>query len=422
LNSASVLPTEGLRVAVQADEIDLDVWNALLRDASGPVEPASATAALASDFTEGFVLLPESVSVVARRVRLAHKVLDDVVFGATRLSGFWNANLSSRQIAGFFNWRAAPTDQLAGSLTARFTRLEIPPDRIGEFESLLDAEPQALPALDIVADEFVLGATRMGRMELRAMNTRTSSGAVWKLERLRIEHPGATFLASGSWAPPQTKSRATSLDFQLELRDSGLALEAHGVVGALKGGPGRIDGKVQWVGSPLAIDYPSLRGDLTLAIGKGQFLKTDPGVAKLIGVLSLQALPRRLTLDFRDVFAKGFAFDEIRGDVSIRGGVARTENLGMKGVGAQVKIQGSADIANETQNLRVQIRPELNAGVASLAYAAINPVVGIGSFVAQMVLSGPLQEIFASEYQVDGSWSDPHVVAVPSTGKGAAVR
>jgi uncharacterized protein YhdP len=29
----------------------------------------------------------------------------------------------------------------------------------------------------------------------------------------------------------------------------------------------------------------------------------------LLGVLSLQSLPRRLTLDFRDVFSEGFAFD-----------------------------------------------------------------------------------------------------------------
>ena len=36
--------------------------------------------------------------------------------------------------------------------------------------------------------------------------------------------------------------------------------------------------------------------------GAGQFTKIDPGIGKLLGVLSLQALPRRLQLDFRDVF------------------------------------------------------------------------------------------------------------------------
>ena len=44
--------------------------------------------------------------------------------------------------------------------------------------------------------------------------------------------------------------------------------------------------------------------------GPGRFTKIEPGPAgKLLGVLSLQALPRRVTLDFRDVFSEGFAFD-----------------------------------------------------------------------------------------------------------------
>ncbi len=422
LNTPPVEAADGLRVSVEVPEIDLDVWNALLRDAPGAPAPAGTTLEVASDFTEGFTLLPDVISVIARRVRVANKDLDEVVFGASRVGGFWNANLRSRQINGFFNWRDAPADQHAGTLTARFTRLEIPPDRVGEFESLLDAEPLTLPALDIVADEFVLGTTELGGLELRATNARLPSGPSWKLERLVLEHPGATFRASGSWGSPQAKSRATELDFRLELRDAGRALETHGIRGALKGGAGRIDGKVRWTGSPLAIDHPSLRGELALNIGKGQFLKTDPGIAKLIGVLSLQSLPRRLTLDFRDVFAEGFAFDEIRGDVSIRNGVARTENLRMKGVAAQVKIEGSADIANETQNLQVEIRPEINAGIASLAYAAVNPVVGLGSFVAQIVLSKPLQEIFAKQYRIEGSWSDPRVTEVPSKGPGEPVR
>ena len=106
---------------------------------------------------------------------------------------------------------------------------------------------------------------------------------------------------------------------------------------------------------------------------EGQFLKAEPGVAKLLGVLSLQSLPRRLALDFRDVFQSGFAFDRIDGDAKITNGVAQTRNLRMRGVQALVLMEGQADLAQETQNLRVFVVPELNAGAASLAYAAINP-------------------------------------------------
>jgi uncharacterized protein YhdP len=168
---------------------------------------------------------------------------------------------------------------------------------------------------------------------------------------------------------------------------------------------------VRWEGSPLAIDYRSLTGELEFQAGKGQFLKTEPGLSKLIGVLNLQSLPRRLSLDFRDIFAEGFAFDEIGGRAAIASGVATTNDFRMRGVQAQVGIRGSVNLAEETQKLRVEVRPELNAGLASLAYAAVaNPAIGLGTFLAQWAFRKPLQDMFSYEYDVAGSWADPSVV------------
>jgi uncharacterized protein YhdP len=166
---------------------------------------------------------------------------------------------------------------------------------------------------------------------------------------------------------------------------------------------------VNWLGSPLSLDYPSLSGQFNVNVESGQFLKAEPGIAKLLGVLSLQALPRRLTLDFRDVFSEGFAFDFVRGDVTIDQGQARTNNLQMKGLSAAVLMDGSADIARETQDLRVVVIPEINAGTASLIATAINPAIGLGTFLAQMFLRRPLTEAATQEFHIDGPWSDPRI-------------
>ena len=147
-------------------------------------------------------------------------------------------------------------------------------------------------------------------------------------------------------------------------------------------------------------------------IQKGQFLKTEPGAARLLGVLNLQALPRRLTLDFNDIFSEGFAFDFVRGDIRIEQGVAYTNNLQMKGVAAGALIEGSADLAHETQDLKVVVVPEINAGTASLYVATINPLIGLTSYLAQMVLSKPLVRAGTTEFHVDGTWANPRVVKV----------
>jgi uncharacterized protein YhdP len=183
----------------------------------------------------------------------------------------------------------------------------------------------------------------------------------------------------------------------------------------IRKGRGKMEGQVAWLGSPLTLDYPSMTGAFNVNIESGQFLKADPGIAKLLGVLSLQALPRRLTLDFRDVFSEGFAFDFVRGDVTIEQGIAKTNNLQMKGVNAAVLMEGSAHMAQETQDLKVVVVPELNAGTASLIATVVNPALGLGSFLAQLFLRRPLMEAATQEFHIDGGWADPKITKVQRT-------
>jgi uncharacterized protein YhdP len=98
--------------------------------------------------------------------------------------------------------------------------------------------------------------------------------------------------------------------------------------------------------------------------------------------------------------------------MTIQQGVARTNNLRMRGVQAAVLMEGSADLERETQDLRVVVVPEINAGTASLAYAAINPAIGLGTFLAQVFLRKPLTQAGTREFHVTGPWSDPKVERV----------
>jgi len=44
---------------------------------------------------------------------------------------------------------------------------------------------------------------------------------------------------------------------------------------------------------------------------------------------------------------------------------------------------------------------------------AINPAIGLGAFLAQMVLRKPLIAATTQEFTVDGTWADPKVTKVP---------
>jgi len=198
----------------------------------------------------------------------------------------------------------------------------------------------------------------------------------------------------------------------IEAQDLGKLLARLGYPEMVKRGTAKLDGQLSWAGSPHELDLASLGGTLTLEAKSGQFLKVEPGAGKLLGLLSLQSLPRRLTLDFRDIFSEGFAFDSISGIAHIDHGVARTDDFKLEGPAAKVRMQGETDLARETQNLKVKVAPQLGEGVSVAGAFLGGPVVGLATLVVQKLLKDPIDQIAAYEYSITGTWDNPNVVKI----------
>lgn len=423
-SAAASLPERGVSALVQLDTLSLDAWEAALPTMTGgPGDEENSSAWMS--------YLPERLGLQAGALTAQGRTLHEVVAGITREGMVWRANLDASELSGHAVY-TPPSRQQAGRLYARLARLNLPPSAISDVESLLETPPATMPALDIQIEDLTLRGKKLGRVDIEASNAdarspRLSAGAAtsreWQLQKFNITLPEASLRASGRWmAPLGNQPRRTEMNFRLDVQDAGALLTRLGTPGALRAGAGHLEGQIGWNGSPLALHYPSMRGQFQVRMGRGQFLKADPGVAKLLGVLSLQGLPRRLLLDFRDVFYEGFVFDSVQGDVQIQQGIASTRNLQIDGVNAVVRMEGSADIARETQQLRVLILPQLNAGGASVvAGLAINPVVGLTAYLAQWLVSSPLSRATIQEFVIDGSWSEPRVtrVEVPLPGRTA---
>jgi uncharacterized protein (TIGR02099 family) len=396
-------PATGVQAVMSVPQFNADAWQTTATRIFG-----STAAAGSSGGGDGY--LPHSVAFRAQELVTSGRTLTHVVAGLSRdMAGdenLWRANLEADQLGGYVEYRPARSASAAGRIYARLARLALPKSEADTVESLLDKSPATVPALDVVVDDFELRGKKLGRIEIEAVNRGTGE---WRLAKFNMITPEARFAGSGQWGGAQGSKRRMVMDFKLELSDSGAYLQRLTGERSLRGGKGRMQGQLSWGGSPLSLDYPSLAGQINVALDSGQFLKAEPGAARLLSVLSLQSLPRRLVLDFRDVFQEGFAFDSVTGDVKIERGQASTNNLRMRGVQAAVLMEGQADIERETQNLRVVVVPEINAGTASLAYAAINPAVGLGTFLAQLVLRKPIIAAGTREFRVTGPWADPKV-------------
>jgi uncharacterized protein YhdP len=331
VNVAAPEPDSGMMVNVNMKSLNVDQWIALGRAIAGPgadgAAPAAGSPAAAGALAQ--YVVPDVMAARAGELIVGERKLANVVVGASHQKGFWQASIDSRQASGYVTWNESPSGQGLGKVTARLASLIIPESAAAEVKDLLESGKSAaasIPALDIVAERFELFNKQLGRLELVASNERALAGREWRINRLSLANPDGELKATGKWITRDGKSN-TALNFNIDIADAGRMLERFGFPETLRRGKGKLSGDVAWSGLPYSLDIPSLSGQIELNVESGQFLKQDPGAAKLLGVLSLQALPRLLKLDFHDIFSEGLAFDGISASAIIARGVIKTDNL-----------------------------------------------------------------------------------------------
>ncbi|MDP1680600.1 MAG: YhdP family protein [Burkholderiales bacterium] len=386
--AAAPTPTqEGVWVDGELEKLDADAWRSLI--------PAKENGASGLPLS-GVHLKVKVLDFLGRR-------FNNLNLNAWTQGDAWQATLDSDEMqGGEVVWR----ERDGGTLVARFKQLTFPEAAPVRGVPVAGGRDIDLPTLDIVIENAQLKQVKLGKLELLARK----QGTDWRIERMRMVNPDATFNADGVWqswlAQPLTK-----LNLELETKDVGKLLARVGHPDRIKAGTAKLSGSLSWRGSPQDFNLASLSGDMKLDAHRGQFLKVDPGVGKLLGLLSLQSLPRRLTLDFRDVFSDGFAFDNIVGVMSVNQGVVATNDFVMQGPAAVVTMIGTTDLAKETQILRVKVVPGVGDSVSLVAFLG-GPAVGLGAFILQKLLKDPLGQLVAYDYAVTGTWDNPVVAKV----------
>jgi len=201
----------------------------------------------------------------------------------------------------------------------------------------------------------------------------------------------------------------TNMNIKFEANNLNPLFNQFGYADAVKGGTGKLEGKLSWPGHAYQFRLENLSGEFKIEARKGQFSNVQPGAAKLLGLLSLQSIPRRLTFDFGDIFSKGFAFEKIDANVKINNGIMVTDDLEISGPAATVRMSGQVSLPAETYNLSMMVRPRVDESVALGAGALGGPVIGVAVFALQKLLQNPFEKVLSVEYKVTGPWSDPQV-------------
>ena len=386
--AAPTLEHDGIYLHGELQSLPLGEWAMLLK------HPTAATSSL-----------PITFDVKVAELQTLGQDFSNVSFHGHQDAVAWRVHMDSANAAGEIT---VPHDMTNSPLTLNFERLWLQPVTAGNAKAPLD--PRALPNVALACASFKYHTVDLGQASLATV--RAAQGL--HLQSLVFQGPSFQIQADGNWL---LSDGAHHSQFSIHLKGDELApvLQHFGYnARGIKGGKTKLDIEASWPGTPGDFTLDKLDGSLGLNVKKGRFLDIEPGSGRLFGLLSLQTLPRRLSLDFADLFQKGYAFDRIEGWFELENGNAYTNSLLMEGPSSRVEVTGRTGLAAQDYDQRATVTPALSKSIP-LASAIFGPAgIGVGAAIylgQKMFKDIPAQvdRLLQKQYTIKGPWAQPKV-------------
>lgn len=383
----------GLQISGATDFVSLDDWLSLGRTGSGNLGVADRIRSINIDVGNLYVIGQDLKN---------HRI------GLQRSAQDWLVSVSGSLVSGTVS---VPYDFTSGRpIVVVMENMLLP----GADETLAAArfeeqtsDPRNMPPLNITADNFALGERFFGK--LKADFQATERG----LESTSLETSDASFSTGGSagWVidTQDEAGQRTFLNAKLISRNIEKTMERLNYQPGISGKDLEIDLDLSWSGGPSEDFLAGLDGEVKLRFGAGTLADVEPGAGRVFGLMSVVALPRRMSLDFSDVFDKGFAFDTITGTFNIEKGQAYTCNLSLEGPAADVGIVGRAGLATRDYEQTAIVSANVGNTLPIVAAVIAGPQVAAALLIFSQIFKKPLQEVGQIYYGIDGSWDEPEI-------------
>ena len=414
---AAVLPeTPGLHVKGWLDRLSLDEWRYLLLSQEPqdtlqkpPIQDAETLAALEPKFlvregeefaVEGGLPLLASADVAVHLFEAYGQQLHNARLTLLAENEGLSADIEAQELKGHLK---IPYDWQKNPIVADLSYCYLSKPDVGEGS----VAPRRIPSLDIRIDDFRFLNSHFGKLRLET--TRVADGM--RVEQLVLQSKSTTMTARGGWYA-RGEQQESNVIMHLESSNIGRTLKALDYVGGIDKGKGTVDLDLKWPGSFADVDAQRIRGKLKMSLKDGYLLDVDPGAGRMFGMLSIQTLPRRLLLDFSDVFKAGFGFDRIKGNFSIEDGDAYTNNLYMEGPAARVDIAGRTGLAQQDYDQLVTVTPHVAETLPMLGILTATPQVGAVILAVQKLFQPAIDDVTRNQYTITGNWNAPRVKKV----------
>lgn len=333
--------------------------------------------------------------------------LDKLQLRLQQAAGLWTAQFDSPRLTGRLRY------QKPQGIQVRLQQLHLtePPAAAPSTTPLTPQHmtPQAWPALLVIAEQVQLDDYTLG--EVRLLTEPTARGM--RLKQLAVTAPNVAVTAHGEWQVTDQGEHST-LVVQGVSENVGQLLRNYGFDTApIQAGHLEWLLDVVWPEGFFAISLERLVGSFSLLLTKGQLVDIEPGaVGRVIGLFDLQALPRRLAMDFSDVFEEGLSFEIIAGDFALSDGYAETDNLILQASAARVEIKGRTGLVNRTYEQEVIVTPHLSNTLPLAGVIAGGLSAGAVTLIVHQLLQTQIEKAMQYRYRITGSWDAPTIEAL----------
>ena len=326
--------------------------------------------------------------------------LGSSTLSARRDGEFWRVDVESEAIAGSISIPGDLTRR--PQIVAEMQRLYLSSTDSGQLDAL---DPRRLPGLSLTAEKFGFGTRRLGRVIAEIV----PDGLGLRLDSFQSSSDNLTADANGIWFVG-TWGAQTRATVSMSSTDVAGALEALDFAPMIEAELADVTASVNWAGAPATDWMRYANGDVTVRVETGSMLDIEPGGAgRVAGLMSFVALPRRLALDFRDVFNRGFAFDEITGDFRIVDGHAYTNNLKLTGPGAEIGVVGRTGLRDRDYEQMAIVTAEPGNILPTVGALLSGPAAAAALLIFTQIFKKPLSGIGQASYCIRGSWEEPEV-------------
>jgi uncharacterized protein YhdP len=424
IDASPVMPDSGIGINLQVNDLNVDDWHSLLypKIVNSKTSPQKLITEIPKGETNTNGL--NTFNAQVRNAVALNRQWPNLSLNAKLVNGIWQIQAKSPRLEGQVQYIDRPGFDL---VKGKLSRLNIPESSSKVFGAGGKSETQAtpktvplnsIPELDLVIDQLSINQYKPGAAVIKTLNLPNKIS----IQNLVITNAEAITKGSGEWSvDAQGSNEAIWLDLKAEIKDLGRVIAHWGSPKAVEGGKGIVTAKLDWSGPPYDPDLDTLGGKIAIALENGRLLQVDSGIAKVIGVFSLQSLLKFASFDIQgslgNVITTGTSFNKLSGDFVIRNGVARTQNFGMQLNQARVATSGLVNVPKQTQDLRITIFPTIDATAGALALFTVNPIIGASALIGQYLVSNQLNRTLQTDYLVQGSWDKPDVIPLDQNGQ-----